>query len=286
MGLGALSHERERPLFQDRLIDRNPRRQVRRPLANAAQPLAGLPRSPGEHAGALLAQPGNASVERVVPHRRGGLPAEIRDHLHRILKPLEQTRRNQRAIAQLLQARAQHGERAPQVAAVDTRHVTRLGRLQGAGIVPIVKVPPVSFQAQHGLQHMAGAIQQGRGRQIAQIVGRQARQQCQPDIRRAGAGSHGRRRIALHMVGRQPVVGLPREAIEVVPGLPGPTAELPLLGARHRDRLARIGQGNPPGDQRSRPATPAAPGRRPAAPAAGPPAARRLPGRWIRCKPP
>ena len=93
------------------------------------------------------AQPGNASVKRVVPHRRGGLLPEIRDHLHRILEPWEQTWRNQRAIAQFLQTSAQHGERAPQVAAVDTRHVTRLGRLQGAGIVPIVKVPAVSFQS-------------------------------------------------------------------------------------------------------------------------------------------
>ena len=43
----ALSHERDRPLFQHWLIGGNLRRQILRPLANADQPLAGLPCSYG-----------------------------------------------------------------------------------------------------------------------------------------------------------------------------------------------------------------------------------------------
>ena len=35
-------------------------------------------------------------------------------------------------------------------------------------------------------------------------------------------------RMLLHVVGRQPVLALVHERLEIVPGLPGPTPDLPL----------------------------------------------------------
>ena len=176
MGLGALSHKRDRPLFQNRLIDRNLCRQVLRLLANAAQPLAGLPRA-GERAGHSSRSPARQASGRSTlqgrrwrrsaitstvswspGNKRGGINGRFRNSSMPAFSTVS----------------------APQVAAVNARYVTRLGGLQGAGIVPIEKVSPVSFQEQHALQHVAGTLQQGRGRQIAQIAGRQARQQAKP----------------------------------------------------------------------------------------------------------
>ena len=132
---------------------------------------------------------GNASVDGIAAGRSGCSLPKIGNHFHRILKPLQQPRRYQGAIAQLLQPALEHRERTPQVSAVDTRHITRLGRLQRAGVVPIVEVASMPLKTQHALQHAGGAIQQNAGAQIAQIIGRQAREQRQTDVRRRGAGS-------------------------------------------------------------------------------------------------
>ena len=75
------------------------------------------------------------------------------------------------------------------------------------------------------------------GREIAEVVRGQRRQQAHPDVGRRGAArQRAARRLLLIVVGRQPGVGLGDERLEVAPRLArGPAQQRPLAVAERTD---------------------------------------------------
>ncbi len=122
-------------------------------------------------------------------------------------------------LDQAEQARAQHQQVPGEVAAVDERHVARVQRLQGAGVVPVEEVAAVALEAVEGVERGGGALEQARQRDVAEVVGGEVGEQPQADVGRRGAvGDHLGGEL-LHVVGRQVVVLVADEGLEEAPGL-------------------------------------------------------------------
>ncbi len=136
----------------------------------------------------------------------------------RVAQAIEQPRRQYRVVGQREQARTQGQQMAGEVAAVHCRDVPRRQRLQRLRVVPVVEVPPVPLQPVHRAQGARRALDELPGGKVAEVVGRQIRQQGQPDVGRRRAMRDRGDAILLIVVGRQPVVFRADEALEEGPG--------------------------------------------------------------------
>ena len=139
---------------------------------------------------------------------------------------------------------------AGEVAAVDGRDVPGVQRLQGPRVVPVIEVSLVPIEAIQRAQGIAGAQDQLSGREVAEVVGGQVRQQGETDVGRRGAVRDRLGAVVLHIVGRQPVVLRADKGLEEGPGPPRQrTQEAGLFGRQGR-LAAHPRAADPPGDGR------------------------------------
>jgi hypothetical protein len=111
-------------------------------------------------------------------------------------------------------------------------------------------MPPVPLEAIQRAQGIAGAQDQLSGREVAEVVGGQVRQQGEADVGRRGAVRDRIGAVVLHVVGRQPVVLRADEGLEEGPGAPRQRAQKAGL-IRCQGRLAAHPRAaDPPGDGR------------------------------------
>ena len=121
--------------------------------------------------------------------------------------------------------------------------------LQGASVVPVVKVASVAFQLFHGRQGVFGQAQAFPGSDVTQIVGAQVGQQRHADVGRRGPAGDGQCRILLDIVGGQPIVLWTNEVGEIAPGSPGRGAQEGPLGGGQIGRRRQQRPADPPADQ-------------------------------------
>ena len=98
-------------------------------------------------------------------------------------------------------------------------------------IVPVVEVPTVPFQGLHRVEGICRAFDELPGRQIAEVVGGQVREQRQSHIRRRRAMRDSRNRMLLIVIRRKPMIVRTDEGLEERPGLSGQVLK--------KDRLVR-----------------------------------------------
>ena len=98
-------------------------------------------------------------------------------------------------------------QRAGEIAAVDGRDVARMQRRQRRRVVPVEEMSLVALEALERRQRPIEPIGQRLGREVAEIVRRQRREQPHADVGRRGAPRQPRLvAILLVVVGRQPAV--------------------------------------------------------------------------------
>ena len=166
------------------------------------------------------------------------------------MQSIEQPRRQYAVVGQRQQARTQGEQVAGEVAAVHRRDVARKQRPQRLRVVPVVEMALVTFERRHGGEGVGRALDQPSGREIAEIVGGQVRQQRQSHIGRRGAVRNGGSAIFLEVVRRQPMVGRADEVIEEGPGPPRQHAQEGQLSDREGGLATREGLAEPPGEGR------------------------------------
>ncbi len=154
------------------------------------------------------------------------------ENSQRIAQTIEQPYRQYLVISQREQAGTQGQQMAGEVAAVHRRDVQRWQRLQRLRVVPVVEVPPVTFQSVHRAQGVRRALDEQSGRDVAEVVSGQVRQQRQPDVGRRGAMGDCGNAILLIVVGGQPMVRGADEAVEELPRPPRQRAQEEGLGRR------------------------------------------------------
>ncbi len=135
-----------------------------------------------------------------------------------------------------------------QVAAVHCRNVHRMQGLQGMCVVPVIEVPLEFCQARHCPQGIRRALDEGTGRKVTEVVGRQIREQRKPHIGRRGAMSDADTAILLIVIGRQPMIFRPDQGIEVAPSLAGYFPEKIQLVCGKPSLAASDRLTDPPGD--------------------------------------
>ena len=128
------------------------------------------------------------------------------------------------------ETRAQGHEMPGKVSAVHRRYIVRRQRLQRLRVVPVVEMPLVPFQGLHRVHRIRRAHDKLAGRDVAEVVGRQIREQRKSHVRRRRPMRDARDRVFLEVVRRKPLVVRPDEALEE---RPCPAREL-----AHEDRLS------------------------------------------------
>ena len=139
------------------------------------------------------------------------------ENRQRVAQALEQSRPDDPAVGDGEKSRPQ-GQQVPcQVAAVHGRDVGRQQRLERPGVVPVVEVAPVPLQRAHRGQRIGRALDQSAGRNVAEVVRRQIREQRKPHVGRRGAVCHPGGGLLLIIVGRQPMIFRADECLEERP---------------------------------------------------------------------
>ena len=246
------------------------RRQAHRPRRQPGSPPGADPPEPPAHAagaagdcpGAFVLQLRKAGVERVVGRERTGRRPKGCNDVQRVPQPWEKLRRDHRPRAQFPQPRLKRRQRAPEIAAVDAGDVAGFGRFKRVRVVPVEKMSAMPLQALERVERAAGPFEQSRRGNIAQIVGGQVGQQAHADIRRAGAVSDHPMRMLLQVVRGQPVMFRADHRVKVVPGLPGPAAEIAHLPLRQPNWPARAAAAKSTMPPMAPPTTKPAPGQR------------------------
>ena len=135
-------------------------------------------------------------------------------------------------LAALLERQQTSGE----VPAVDRRHVARQQRLEVLRVVPVEQVALVVRQARDAVERPAHAQRQLARAEVAEVVGRERREEHQTDVRRRRAVGRLLVRLLLVVVDRQPLIVGADERVEEAPG---PAREQPQRPAVVRaQRLA------------------------------------------------
>ncbi|MNO69733.1 hypothetical protein D3C76_605920 [compost metagenome] len=125
----------------------------------------------------------NAGRFHLCPQFEHGTVIEARtfqrllQHIESVAQAAKAASIEQGRVNQSQQPRPQGEQQARQVAAVDGGYVPRCQRLQCLGVVPVVEVPLMPLKAGHGFKGGVDAFKQAPAAQIAEIVGRQVREQ-------------------------------------------------------------------------------------------------------------
>ena len=123
------------------------------------------------------------------------------------------------------EARPQGQQMTREVPAVHRRDIERRQRLQRSACRTSCRNAPRAVPcAAIVRKRIRRALEQLSGRDVAEVVGRQIRQQRKSHVRRRGAMRDGGDRMFLAVVRRQPVVVRTDERLEE---RPGPSRELP-----------------------------------------------------------
>ncbi len=135
-------------------------------------------------------------LSRGFPVRR--LDERVRQHGQRVGEPSPGARREYGTRAQVEQSGAQRQQVPGQISAVHRGDVPRGKGLERLHIVPVEKMAAVSFHFFQDAQGISGPPHQVPGREVAEVVGAEVRQEREPDI---GGGSHaGRARFGFFLV--------------------------------------------------------------------------------------
>ena len=135
-----------------------------------------------------------------------------------------------------------------EIAAVHRRDVARSQWSQSLRVVPVVEMSLVALERGHRLKCFRGAFDQGAGRDVAEVRGREARELRNADVGRRGAVRDHGAGLLLEIVGRQPVVLLDDELLEVGPGLARDAAQENRLLTRQLRSAADQRPAEPPGE--------------------------------------
>ena len=163
-------------------------------------------------------------------------------------KSLGKTRREERPLAEPSpETGAKHRQSRPEVAAVDAGDVTRFGRLERGVSYQLKKCPRYRW-SRNRVCRVRRAAPSNSGSKVSKIMGGQAGQQAHADIGGAVRCAIANCGICLHVVRRQPMIFRADPLLEIVPGLPGPTAEVPRLVLGERRLSGRARPRDPPGD--------------------------------------
>ena len=125
-----------------------------------------------------------------------------------------------------------HGKKAPRiVAAIDGRNVTGQERLHAPRVVPIEQMSAVMGEAERLSKVRCRRDAELVRADVAEIVGRQRRQEQHSDVRRGGAMRRLLMRLLLVIVDRKPLIIRSNEGLEEHPcSTSEPTQLPPLLG--------------------------------------------------------
>ena len=119
------------------------------------------------------------------------------------------------------QTRPQCQQMACEVPAVHRRNVEGRQWFQRLRVVPVVEVALVSFQAFHGVECLRRAFDELSGRNVAEVVSGQIRQQRKAHVgRRRAMCDHGNGMLLI-VIRRQPMIFRADEGLEERPGFPG-----------------------------------------------------------------
>jgi hypothetical protein len=177
-----------------------------------------------------LASAGNNLARDALDRRKRGFESRWRrtartdrqQHLTRVDQSFDEAGRRLRFVLQAEKALCQREERCGKVAAVDCREIAGMERRQSRRVVPVEEMTLVPLQTFERRQHPVEALAQVPGRDVAEVVRSQRRQQAQGDIGGRGPPCELRSAVAfLEVVRRQPCVSLRYERFEVAPGLAG-----------------------------------------------------------------
>ncbi len=175
----------------------------------------------------------------------------VLEHVEAVQQAVGDLHRGRRAVPQALQARAQGQQHPGQVAAVHRGHIARWQGLQALGVVPVVEVPAIALQPAHAGEHPFQALQQPAAAQVAEVMGRQVRQQGQAQVGGGRAMGYPLLGLLLQVVRGQPVVLGADVLVEKGPGAAGQALqETPLARVGHEGHLAG-GAAQPPGQGRA-----------------------------------
>ena len=176
-----------------------------------------------------------------------------------VAKPHPALRSPDRGPCDLETALFEREQACGEVATVDRRDVARLERRQRARVVPVEEVSAVALEPLQGIE----AAPEARGKlacaDVAEVPGRERGEEHHADV--GGRGPMGDLDVGLllEVVGRQPLVLWPREALEVEPGPARHAAQerAVVLGElRDRaptgaaERVGDLGRRDPEGEQR------------------------------------
>ncbi len=121
---------------------------------------------------------------------------------------------------------------ACKVPAVHRRNVGRLQRFQRLRIVPVVEVASVPLQGLHRAECIRRALDELPGRNVAEVVSGQIREQRKPHVgRRRAMPDHGNGMLLI-VIRRQPMIFRTDERLEERPGLSGKLPEKEGLVSR------------------------------------------------------
>ena len=146
------------------------------------------------------------------------------------------------------QSRPQCQQMAREVSAVHRRNVERWQRLQRLRVVPVVEVTLVPFQGCHRVECIRRALDELSGRNVAEVVRGQIREQRKPHVGRGRAMRNHGNRMLLIVIRWQPVIFRTDEGLEERPGLARNLLQKNDLVGRQPCFTAGERPADPPGD--------------------------------------
>ena len=145
--------------------------------------------------------------------------------------PSKTSRPQDLLIREREQTRPQCQQMAREVPAVHRRDIGRQQRFQRLRVVPVVEVASVPFQRFHRVERIRRALDELSGRNIAEVVRGQIREQRQSHVgRRRAMRDHGNGMLLI-VIRRQPMIFRTDEGLEERPGLSGKLPEKDSLAA-------------------------------------------------------
>src|SRR5213080_318711 len=158
--------------------------------------------------------------------------SDLPEHAKRVGYSTQCARIQKRARGQIIAAALESPEAGEQIAAVYSRDVAWMQRLQRAQIVPIKKMAFKTLELAQRFQRAKVARHQVVDCDVTKIIGRHGRQHPQPDVRRRSAQENIPLWRFLDIVRRQPGSLWSNKIIEVSPSPPRGRAQEPAIVRR------------------------------------------------------
>ena len=185
---------------------------------------------------------------RVELGQPGVLSNQVHEDLQRVAQTSEDLWINQLLVGLFPQAGTERQQMARKVATVHRRYIKRQERLERAGLIPVIEVAAIPFEALHRGEAFLRASKHAPDRKISEIPGRKVGQQRKPKVCGGGARSDDGRGDLLEIIRRQPVLPRVDERLEKEPGLASCASEKAQLFGGQIRRCGFNGLADPPCD--------------------------------------